>query len=98
MKNFCNYRKAKQKFLDANLSVTNFPYLMTESNYNGKIKPRQLLIIDEAHNVEAELSRFIEVSVSEKFLKSQLKNKKIVLWVTHNETEAQQLGEIIKLK
>jgi len=25
-------------------------------------------------------------------------NKKIVLWVTHNETEAQQLGEIIKLK
>ncbi len=69
----CTYRNAKQKFLDAKLSVTNFPYLMTESNYNGKIKPRQLLIIDEAHNVESELSRFIEVSVSEKFIKSQLK-------------------------
>ena len=69
----CTYRKAKQKFLDANLSVTNFPYLMTEANYNGKIKPRQILIIDEAHNVESELSRFIEVSVSEKFVKSQLK-------------------------
>lgn len=69
----CTYRKAKQKFLDSSLSVTNFPYLMTESNYNGKIKPRQLLIIDEAHNVESELSKFIEVSVSEKFLKSQLK-------------------------
>tara|TARA_Y100001938_G_C8096454_1_gene438475 strand:- start:1674 stop:3287 length:1614 start_codon:yes stop_codon:yes gene_type:complete len=69
----CTYRKAKQAFLDANLSVTNFPYLMTEANYNGKIKPRQLLIIDEAHNVVSELSRFIEVSVSEKFIKSQLK-------------------------
>ncbi len=69
----CTYRNAKQKFLESKLSVTNFPYLMTESNYNGKIKPRQLLIIDEAHNVESELSRFIEVSVSEKFVKSQLK-------------------------
>lgn len=69
----CSYRKAKQKFLDSSLSVTNFPYLMTEANYNGKIKPRQLLIIDEAHNAVSELSKFIEVSVSEKFLKSQLK-------------------------
>lgn len=85
----CTYRNAKQKFLDANLSVTNFPYLMTESNYNGKIKPRQLLIIDEAHNVESELSKFIEVSVSEKFLKHQLKmnfpdvgtHHKAFLWI-----------------
>jgi len=46
---------------------------MTESNYSGGIKPRQLLIIDEAHNVETELSKFIEVSVSEKFCKSVLK-------------------------
>ena len=46
---------------------------MTEANYSGKIKPRQLLIIDEAHNVETELSKFIEVSVSERFVKSSLK-------------------------
>ena len=85
----CTYRKAKQKFLDSSFSVTNFPYLMTESNYNGKIKPRQLLIIDEAHNVESELSKFIEVSVSEKFLKTQLKmsfpdvstHHKAFLWI-----------------
>jgi len=69
----CNYKKAKQDFLDSPLSVTNFPYLMTEANYNGKIKPRQLLIIDEAHNVETELSKFIEVAVSERFAKSSLK-------------------------
>jgi ATP-dependent DNA helicase DinG len=69
----CAYKKAKQDFIDSKLSVTNFPYLLTESNYNGKIKPRQLLIIDEAHNVETELSKFIEVSISEKFCKSALK-------------------------
>ena len=69
----CTYKKAKQDFIDSKLSVTNFPYLLTESNYNGKIKPRQLLIIDEAHNVETELSKFIEVSISEKFCKMALK-------------------------
>ena len=69
----CCYRNAKQEFLDSKMSVTNFPYLLTESNFNGKIKPRQLLIIDEAHNAETELSKFIEISVSEKFAKKVLK-------------------------
>ena len=69
----CTYKNAKRDFLDSSLSVTNFPYLMTESNYSGGIKPRQLLIIDEAHNVETELSKFIEVSVSQKFCKTMLK-------------------------
>ena len=75
----CVYKKAKQSFIDSPLSVTNFPYLLTESNYSGKIKPRQLLIIDEAHNVETELSKFIEISVSEKFCKMALKLKLPVL-------------------
>jgi Rad3-related DNA helicase len=69
----CNYKKAKDSFIDSHLSVTNFPYLLTESNFNGKIKPRQLLVIDEAHNVETELSKFIEISVSERFTKQVLK-------------------------
>ena len=69
----CNYRRAKEEFLSSKLSVTNFPYLLTEANFNGKTKPRQLLIIDEAHNVETELSKFIEVSVFEKFAKQTLK-------------------------
>ena len=75
----CTYKKAKQDFIDSPLAVTNFPYLLTESNYSGKIKPRQLLIMDEAHNVETELSKFIEVSVSEKFCKMALKLKLPVL-------------------
>ncbi len=69
----CVYRSAKQSFMDAPMSVTNFPYLLTESNYNGKIKPRKLLVIDEAHNVETELSKFIEIAVTERFAKSVLK-------------------------
>ncbi len=69
----CVYKNAKKDFLDSKISVTNFPYLLTEATYHGDIKPRQLIVIDEAHNVETELSKFIEVSVSEKFCKSTLK-------------------------
>jgi Rad3-related DNA helicase len=47
--------------------------MLTDANYGGKVKPRQLLIIDEAHNVETELSKFIEVIISEKFCKEVLK-------------------------
>ena len=45
---------------------------MAETQYAGKIEPRQLLIIDEAHNTPDELSKFIEVNVTERFCKSFL--------------------------
>lgn len=63
----CCYKDAKRKFLNSELSITNFPYFLTESTYIKKIVPRQLLICDEAHNVEAEISSFFEILVSEKF-------------------------------
>ena len=69
----CKYKKDKQKFLDSEESITNFSYLLTEANYSGKIVPRNVLIIDEGHNIETELSKFIEISVSENFCKNVLK-------------------------
>ena len=71
----CKYKKQKQAFLDSVESVTNFPYFLTEANYSGKITKRQVLVIDEGHNVESELSRFVEVSVSQHFAKSLLNLK-----------------------
>lgn len=69
----CKYKNDKQKFIESSESVTNFPYLMTESTYSGKITPRKLIVIDEAHNIETELSKFIEVNISERFCKQTLK-------------------------
>jgi len=85
----CTYKNAKKEFLDSCEGITNFPYLLTESNYSGKSEPRRLLVIDEAHNIESELSKFIEISISERFAKHVLKlrfpNKttqhQVVLWV-----------------
>ena len=69
----CVYKEKKKKFLESTESVSNFPYFLTEANYNGKITPRKLLVIDECHNTENELSKFIEITVSERFSKSVLK-------------------------
>lgn len=71
----CVYKKAKEDFIASNHGITNFSYFMAETMYAGKLKPRDVLIIDEAHNVESELSKFIEVSISEAFITKVLKKR-----------------------
>ena len=68
----CVYKKAKESFISSSEGVTNFPYFLAETQYSGKIEPREVLVIDEAHNVDSELSKFIEITISEKFCKSFL--------------------------
>jgi Rad3-related DNA helicase len=71
----CQYSQEKQEFIDASVSITNFSYFLAETSYSGKLGSRGLLVIDEAHNVESEVGRFIEVSFSEKFSNDVLKIK-----------------------
>jgi len=69
----CVYVNARETWLHSKESVTNFPYFMTFGNYANGVKTRELLVIDEAHNIESELSKFVDVSVSENFAKHVLK-------------------------
>jgi|688.fasta_scaffold22294_8 ATP-dependent DNA helicase DinG len=71
----CKYSIEKQEFIDSSIAVTNFPYLLAESTYAGKLEPRAMLIVDEAHNAETELGKFIEITFSEKFARDILKCK-----------------------
>ena len=71
----CPYSIEKQQFIDSQISVTNFPYILAESMYAGKLEPRSLLVVDEAHNTESELGKFIEVTFSEKFARDIIKCK-----------------------
>ena len=68
----CNYKEEKGKFMESPESITNFSYFMAETTYSGKLLPRDVLVIDEAHNSDSELSKFIEVSISEKFAQTVL--------------------------
>lgn len=70
----CVYRQAKQEFSNSLEGVTNFSYFLAEGTYSGQvITPRQVLVIDECHNTEEALSKFVEVTVSERFARTILK-------------------------
>ncbi|MBT7913725.1 ATP-dependent DNA helicase [Candidatus Bathyarchaeota archaeon] len=69
----CVYVQARTAWAESAESVTNFPYFMTLGNFANGVKTRRLLVVDEAHNIEGELSKFIDVSVTETFAKRVLK-------------------------
>lgn len=69
----CCYKRQKARFLESHEGITNFSYFLAETMYGGKITPRELLVVDEAHCVEEELSKFVEVVVSERFMSDVLK-------------------------
>lgn len=74
-KDNCTYSLEKQDFISSPLSITNFSYFLAETTYAGKLTPRSMLVVDECHNTESELGKFIEVSFSEKFARDVLKCK-----------------------
>ncbi len=69
----CKYKSKKKSFITSEQGITNFPYFLTETSYVGKIEPRQLLVIDECHTIEDELTKFVEITVSERFATAILK-------------------------
>ncbi len=71
----CHYVQDKNRFINGHHGVTNFPYFMTEINHSGHLPQRQIMVIDECHNIELEMSKFVEVVVTQHFAKSILKLK-----------------------
>jgi len=61
----CPYFTAKDVALAAHATVMNYPYLLAEANHAGGFGTRELLVLDEAHGVEAALMRFTEVRLSD---------------------------------
>ena len=61
----CTYKEKRTALIDGSLGITNFSFFLTEKNYSKKFPHKRVLVIDEAHNLENELSRFIEISISD---------------------------------
>lgn len=68
----CHYKQEKQVFLNSLECVTNYSYFFAESQYAKGIQKRELIICDEAHGVEEQLGKFVEISISERFASTQL--------------------------
>ena len=69
----CIYKKHKREFIDGDLGVTNYSYFLAETYYSGQLEEKRVLVIDEAHNLVSELSKFVEIAVTERFAKQALK-------------------------
>ena len=71
----CQYVLDKAEFIEHPIGITNFSYFLAETMYAKQLEPRSLLVIDEAHNIEHELGKFVEVTFSERFAKTVLSCK-----------------------
>ena len=61
----CPYFVAKDTAIAASNTLMNYAYYLAELNYSGGFGPRELLVLDEAHNAEAALMSFIQVTISD---------------------------------
>lgn len=60
----CKYLNAKTKWMNSALSITNYSYFLNITKYTNDVEvPRQLLILDECHNVEQEISGFVDIQI-----------------------------------
>lgn len=64
----CTYIRQRNMWVNATMSVTNYPYLFTEHSSVGKLNPRKILVLDECHTLERQILRFVEVSVTDETL------------------------------
>lgn len=73
----CNYWQQKANGIYSDTAIINYDYAMFEFNYPHDFKKRNLLILDEAHNIERKIMGFIELKISKNTLEKHI-NVKII--------------------
>jgi len=71
----CNYWQQKAEGIYSDIVIMNYDYAMFEFNYPHDFKKRNLLILDEAHNIEKKIMGFIELKISKNTLEKDIKVK-----------------------
>jgi Rad3-related DNA helicase len=60
----CPYRSDKNRYLNSSIGSSNYPYYMLEtSSPYSELKPREFLILDEAHNIEKEVLGMVDITI-----------------------------------
>lgn len=71
----CNYWQQKANGIYSDTVIMNYDYAMFEFNNPHDFKKRNLLILDEAHNIERKIMGFIELKISKNSLKNDINLK-----------------------
>lgn len=86
----CVYRKDKKNFDESPIGLTNLAYFL--SHAGNDIKQRNLLVIDECHNIESVVTDFAALNFSKHFVEETLK----IQWPIRNNTTIDSLVGWIK--
>lgn len=65
----CPYKVAKEDFKVALAGVSNYSFMLSEAVYAGGLQERDLIVFDEAHNIESEVRRWATITIKERFTK-----------------------------
>lgn len=65
----CCYQSDKARFTMSEMSLTNYPYFITERTHVGKFQVRNVLVMDEVHTLESQLLKIGDVELSDFMLK-----------------------------
>lgn len=69
----CQYYEAIGKAMTSNVATMNFSSFLTQLNYTkGRFGKRDMLIIDEGHNLEKELLDFVHLNIDQEFMEKYL--------------------------
>lgn len=64
----CAYKAAKAAFVASPAALTNYAYFFTERYYSGQLPGRRVLAVDEAHRLEGEVLKFVDIRISNSWL------------------------------
>lgn len=71
----CHYWQQKTNAINSPITLMNYDYAILELNYVKHFGPRNLLILDEAHNIENKLMSTMELTLYNRRLEQDIKKK-----------------------
>ncbi|AEG19363.1 helicase C-terminal domain-containing protein [Methanobacterium paludis] len=69
----CNYWRQKARAVESPITLMNYDYALLELAYVKHFGKRQLMVLDEAHNIEDKLMRRLEVNIFNNSLRKDIK-------------------------
>jgi Rad3-related DNA helicase len=69
----CPYWEQKAESAESSITLMNYDYALLELNYVKHFGKRQLMVLDEAHNLEDKLMRRLEVNLSRQRLEKDVR-------------------------
>lgn len=93
----CHYWQQKTNAIISPITLMNYDYAILELNYVKHFGPRNLLILDEAHNIENKLMNTMELALYNRRLEKDIK-KKINLSMLKDKNHEDWIMEIDAIK